>query len=282
MIRIITDTTAVLPPDIASRYNITIIPQIINFGEETFYEGIDIDIKTFMDKLQNTTTLPKTAAPPPELFRKEFDKFDPSSDTIICFHPSAEVSGTVRSASVAAMDYPQRDIRIIDTRLIASPLGTIVQLAAEWASQGISADTIVNRAQQLSRNARLYFLVDTLKYLAKGGRIGNASALVGGVLQIKPILTFLDGKVDVYEKARTHKKALARLKDIVLQQLPRSNLSYLSVMYTDKDHSSNTFANILMQELRYDQIPIRNMPPAIITHGGPGGMGVGFFTGDIP
>ena len=282
MIRIITDSTAVLPPEIASRYHIPIIPQIINFGEETYYEGVDIDVETFMDKLQKSNTLPKTAAPPPALFRKEFDKLVPISDTIICIHPSAEVSGTVRSASVAALEFPQSDIRVIDTRIIASPLGTIVQLAAEWAEQGISADIIVERVLQLTKNARLYFLVDTLKFLAKGGRIGNAAALVGGVLQIKPILTFKNGKVDIYEKQRTQKKAISRLKDIVLEQLPRANAQYLSIMYTDGDRSTENFSQSLMDGLKLHRVTIRNMPPAIITHGGPGGMGVGFFIGDIP
>jgi DegV family protein with EDD domain len=282
MIRIITDSTSVLPPEIASRYNIPIIPQIINFGEETYYEGVDIDIETFMYKLQKSNTLPKTAAPPPELFRKEFDKLVPKSETIICIHPSAEVSGTVRSASVAALEFPQSDIRVIDTRIIASPLGTVVQLAAEWVEKGISADIIVERVLRLTMNARLYFLVDTLKYLVRGGRIGNASALVGGVLQIKPILTFSNGKVDVYEKQRTRKKAISRIKEIVLEQLPRANAQYLSIMYTDGDWPTENFSQSLMEDLQLDQISIRNMPPAIITHGGPGGIGVGFFIGDIP
>lgn len=282
MISIITDSTSVLPPEIASRYNISIIPQIINFGEETFYEGIDIDIETFMHKLQNSSTLPKTAAPPPELFRKEFEKLVPKSDTILCIHPSSEVSGTVRSASVAALEFPQSDIRVIDTRIIASPLGTVVQLAAKWAENDIPADIIVERVQQLAVNARLYFLVDTLKYLAKGGRIGNAAALLGEVLQIKPILTFNNGKVDVYEKQRTYRKAIFRMREIVLEQLPRANSQYLSIMHTDGSQTTGIFSQSLMKDLKLNQISIRNMPPAITTHGGPGGIGVGFFVGDIP
>ena len=145
MTQIITDTTSCLPVEIARRYSIPIIPQVINFGTDSFYEGVDIDIDGFLTRLKATTELPKTAAPPPEMFVTEFKRLADLDEPIICIHPSAEVSGTVRSATVAAQDFPDLDIRIIDTRTLASPLGSMVQLAAEWAAAGVDADTIVAR-----------------------------------------------------------------------------------------------------------------------------------------
>lgn len=277
MVQIITDTTACLPNEVAQRYAIPVIPQIINFGTESFYEGVDIDVDTFLARLKTSPELPKTAAPPPELFAEQFQRLAEKSEPIICIHPSSEVSGTVRSATVAAMDFPQLDIRVIDTRLIASPLGTLVQLAAEWASAGLDADTIVSRVQEMSRRCRIYFLVDTLEYLARGGRIGGAAALLGSMLQIKPILRLQDGIVDQYERERTQKRAIARLKEIVLEQVPTDGTAYLSVMYAGNRAAGQALADELGKKINQSEVPIVSMPPAIITHGGPGILGVGFF-----
>ena len=124
MVKIITDTLSCLSQNVAARYQIPVISQVINFGNDSYLEGIDLDINGFMEKLKNSKELPKTAAPPPELFIKEFQRLVPEGEPILCIHPSAEVSGTVRSAQVAAEEFPQADIRVIDTRLIASPLAT--------------------------------------------------------------------------------------------------------------------------------------------------------------
>lgn len=145
MIKIITDTTSCIADDFSKRYNIPIIPQVINFGEESFYEGIQLGIDAFMQRLRSSKELPKTAAPPPELFVEQFRRLVPEGKPILCIHPSAEVSDTVRSACVAAKDFPYAVIRILDIRTVASPLGTMVQLAAEWAESGKSISEIENR-----------------------------------------------------------------------------------------------------------------------------------------
>lgn len=277
MVKIITDTTACLPKEIAQKYDIPVIPQIINFENDSYYEGIDMDIDAFMVRLKRSTELPQTAAPPPHLFAEAFQQLAPFGEPILCIHPSSEVSGTVRSATLAARDFPKADIRIIDTRLIAGPLGTIVQLAAEAAASGSDADTIVALANDLSERCRLYFLVDTLEYLARGGRIGGATALVGSVLRIKPILSLQDGRVESYEKERTHKRALARLKEIVLSQIPRDGSGHLSVMHADHLEEGQALAAELGQATNQPEVPVLNMPPAIVTHGGPGILAAGFF-----
>lgn len=277
MTRIVADTTSCLAPEIAQCYDIPVIPQVINFGTDSYLEGVDIDIATFLERLKTSPELPKTAAPPPELFVEAFKRLAEHGEPIVCIHPSTEVSGTVRSASVAAMDFPDLDIRIIDTRMIASPLGTLVQLAAEWAAAGMDTDTLVARVQEMSQRCRIYFLVDTLEYLARGGRIGGAAALLGGVLQIKPILRLHDGRVDQYERERTHKRAVARLKEIVLEQSPRDGTAYMSIMYAENKAAGQALANELGSQINQPKVPVVSMPPAIITHGGPGILGVGFF-----
>jgi DegV family protein with EDD domain len=201
----------------------------------------------------------------------------PSGQPILCLHPSSEVSGTVRSATVAARDFPDMDIRIIDTRVVASPLATLVALAGQWAHEGQGIDQIVSHIHDMLPCCRVFFLVATLEYLARGGRIGGAQALLGSMLQIKPILTLNDGKVDQYERERTHKRAVARLKEIVMQDIRRDGLGYLSVMHAAVPQEAQALADDLGQQLNITQIPILDVPPAIVTHGGPGILGVSFF-----
>jgi DegV family protein with EDD domain len=277
MVHIITDTLAGLPAETARRYNIPVIPQVIIFGTDSYLEGVEMDNATFMQRLKASRELPKTAAPPPDLFAREFQRLVPEGKPILCIHPSAEVSGTVRSATVAARDFPGADIRVIDTRLIASPLATMVTLAAEWAKAGCNADTIEARLRDLSPRCRIYFLVATLEYLARGGRIGGAAALLGSMLQIKPILTFRDGQVNQFERERTQKRAEARLKELVLDQIARDSSGHLSVMHAGVPEQGQALADDLGAKLGLTHIPILDVPPAIVTHGGPGILGVGFF-----
>jgi DegV family protein with EDD domain len=278
MIKIITDTTSGLSLEASNRYQIPVIPQIINFGNQSFYEGIDIDNPTFMRLLKASKDLPKTAAPPPELFIQEFTKLTPSGATIFCIHPSAEVSGTVRSAMMAAKEFPKADIRVIDTRTIGSPLSTLVQLAAEWAENGDDAEVIEEKINKMIPCSRLYFLVDTLEYLAKGGRIGGATALLGSVLKIKPILVLSEGRVDQFEKERTQKRAILRLIELVKSQASRNGNAYISVMHAAIPELAQEFANTLCLEFNLKSIPILDLPPAIIVHGGPGILAAAFFT----
>jgi len=127
------------------------------------------------------------------------------------------------------------------------------------------------------RRARVYFLVDTLEYLARGGRIGGAARLLGSVLQIKPILSLQGGKVEPYEKERTHKRAVGRLKEIVMEQIPMDGSGYLTVMHAGVPYAAQKLAFELGDCVHQSYVPIFDMPPAIVTHGGPGILGVAFF-----
>jgi DegV family protein with EDD domain len=278
MVKIIADTTSGLSPDFAKQHGVTVIPQIINIGEHSYYEGVDIDNARFMEELRNASELPKTAAPPPELFIKEFEWMVPQGEPILCIHPSAEVSGTVRAALMAAKEFPEADIRVIDTRTIGSPLASLIQLAIELSESGHSAADIEKALLELIPRSRIYFLVATLEYLTKGGRIGGASALLGSMLQIKPILVLKNGVVDQFEKERTYKRAYSRLKQIAVEKCPRNGAGYLSVMHADVPEQAQGLAEELGIEFGVPSIPILDLPPAIVTHGGPGILAVAFFT----
>lgn len=277
MIQIITDTTSCLAPEVAEKFNIPVIPQVINFGEESYLEGVDMNINQFMERLRIKNQMPKTAAPPPELFIEQFSKYAHDGHTILCIHPSSEISGTVRSAQIAAQDFPDSDIRVFDSRIVSSPLGTMVEHAAKWSAQGVDADTIIARLKDLSNRCRVYFLVATLDFLAKGGRIGGAQALVGSLLQIKPILCLHEGKVDRYESERTHKRALERLVEIILSQIPPDGTGDLTVLHAGVPNEGNELAEKLSKATNQPHVRVFDMPPAIVTHAGPGILGAGFF-----
>ncbi len=277
MIHIITDSTSGLPEAVAQQHHIPVIPQVIMFGDESYLEGVEMDHATFLHRLRAAKELPKTAAPPPGLFVEQFQRPVGPGDTVFCIHPSAELSGTVRSALTAAADFPDMDIRVLDTRTIAGPLAALVLLAAQWAAQGDDADAIMTRLQALIPRSHIYFLVDTLEFLQKGGRIGGAAALIGSVLQVKPILELRDGRVEPLERERTQRKALTRLKELVLAQAARGADSRLSVLHAGAPDAAKSLAADLGRQLDVTDVMIMDLTPAIVTHAGPGMLGVGFF-----
>jgi DegV family protein with EDD domain len=175
------------------------------------------------------------------------------------------------------MDFPGMDIRVIDTRTVAAPLATLVRLAVSWAEARKSADEIETRLRGMIPCCQVFFLVATLEYLARGGRIGGAAALLGSVLQIKPILTLHDGRVEPFEKGRTHHKAVARLIEIAAERIPRGQEVYLTVMHAGAPDEGRQLAEALNARLGIENIPIYNLPPAIVVHGGPGVLGLSYF-----
>lgn len=277
MVKIIADTTSCLPAPVRNQFQIPIVPQLIHFGEDSYTEGIDIDTDTFLDLLQESDNLPKTSAPPPELFREIFNNFKGTDHSLICIHPSTDLSGTVRSAETARIDFPDLDIRIIDTRLVASPLGTVVHQAAIMAANGQTAESISAAVEDLSKRCKMYFVVSTLDYLARGGRIGGASALVGNALQIKPILKLVDGRVEQHAKERTFKRALHHLKSLVLENFPGDGEGFMSIMHAGTPDLAQDLSGFFCEGLGISPPLISYLPPAIITHAGPGSIAVGFF-----
>jgi DegV family protein with EDD domain len=167
---------------------------------------------------------------------------------------------------------------VIDTRTVAGPLRGIVLAADGLAKQGARPDEVEALVREMMPRARLYFLVETLEYLRRGGRIGGASALVGTLLQIKPILTFRDGRVDQFEKERTRKRALARLRELVATEAAQGDAAHLTVMHTGDVAEANAFAEDLCAVAGASSAEIMTLAPAIIAQAGPGILAVGFFT----
>jgi len=280
VIKIIADTLSCISPAEAKELGIYYLPQIVVFGENSYRDDTEMDPISFLKRLKSSPVMPKTAAPPPALYEPIYRELAAAGHTMIVIAPTAEMSGTYRSACVAAQDFPDADIRVIDTKIIAGGMGAVVKQALKWANEGMDADTLVEKIVEMSSRMRVFFLVDTLEFLYRGGRIGAAKALFGSLLQVKPILTIDQGHTDVFESQRPHKRALARLKEIVLPDCPRDPDAHLCLMHGDAEDLARSVAAEFSVELGVpvNDIPIYDLTPAILTHSGPGVLGISYFT----
>ena len=274
---IVADTTCGLPLDMAAQLGIPMIPQQVIFGEQSYRDDTEITTAEFIKKLKAASTLPKTAAPLHTLYLPIFSKAVSSGESIVVIAPSAKLSGTVRSAETAKLEFPNADIRIIDTNTIAGCLGSLVLLANELVKNGKCADEIEKTITALAPSARTYFVVDTLEYLQKGGRIGAARALLGELLQVKPILQLKDGQAAAFDQERTKKRAVARLIDLACEQVAGKPDPRLCVMHIDAEDEAQAIRTEFTTRLKMAEIPIYILPPAIVVHAGPKALAVGFF-----
>ena len=274
---IVADTTCGLPRNLLAERGIPLIPQVVVFGEESYHDDKDLDTAAFLEKLKAAKTLPKTAAPEPPLYYPVFEEARRKKESIIVVAPTGKASGTVRSAQTAAQEFPDVDIRGVDTLTISCNLGSLVLLADDMAKAGKSADEIVTKLDEMIPRGRIYFLVDTLEYLAKGGRIGGAKRLLAELLEVKPILQVKDGQVESFEQQRTKKRALARLVEIAVEQCHSGESAHLCVIQVEAEKEAESLVEELKSKIKVPHIPIYELPPAIVVHAGPRAMGIGFF-----
>lgn len=274
---IVADTTCGLPRELIAQRGISLIPQVVMFGEDSFHDDKDFDTAVFLQKLKAARELPKTSAPEPSLYYPVFEEAKKNGDSVIVVAPTGKASGTVRSAHTAAQEFPDVDIRIVDTQTLSCNLGSLVLVADDMAKAGKSASQIVARLEDMIPRGRIYFLVDTLEYLAKGGRIGGAKRLIAELLEIKPILQIKDGQVEPFEQQRTKKRALARLVEIAAEQCPGGESAHLCVLQVEAEKEAQALVEELKSRVNVSHIPIYELPPAIVVHAGPRAMGVGFF-----
>jgi DegV family protein with EDD domain len=277
MVHIVADTLSSIPVEEAKRMKLPYLPQIIIFGEESFKDDSEIDSATFLSKLKTSKELPKTAAPYPVLYNPIFEELSKTKEPILVICPPATVSGTVRSVETAKNDFPNADIHILDTSILAAGLGYLVKKALVWAEQGDDVETIITKLKEMAGRNRTYFLLDTLDYLRRGGRIGGAKALVGGILQMKPLLAFRNGQVEPVESQRTKSKAMKSLIDLIQKECPRSDEAYFCIQEGGAKEEADLLAIEIGKFMGFTNIPMYTIPPAILVHGGPGVVGVSYF-----
>ena len=277
MIKIIADTTCRLPLDDIKNVGIETRPQFITFGTETSRDDTEINTEGFLEKLRASKTLPGTAAPPPALYTPIYEAILAAGDTALVLTPSSKVSGTFRSATVAAGDFQTDQIHIIDSKTVAGGLGSLVLAAKNWADAGLTIDELKENVIEMASRERLFFLVPTLEYLHKGGRIGGASKLFGTLLQIVPILTVKDGQVEPFDKVRTVKQAVRTIVDLTAGYCKDNPEAYLTVSECDSEPLLTQVIQELTAATGIQDIPRHTVPPAIVVHGGPGLIEISCF-----
>ncbi len=258
---IVADTTCGLPHELLEKRGIPVVPQVVMFGEESYHDDKDFDTAVFLQKLKASPTLPKTAAPEPSLYFPIFEEAKKRGESVVVVAPTSKASGTVRSAQTAAMEFPGLDVRVVDTLTVSCNLASMVLVADDMAKAGASADEIVAKLNDMIPRGRIYFLVDTLEYLAKGGRIGGAKKLLAELLEIKPILQVKDGQVESFEQQRTKKRALARLVEVVTEQCKGGAEAHLCVLQVEAEKEAEALSpgiEVQSARLRY---PDLSTPP---------------------
>lgn len=279
-VHLVTDSTCYLPADVIAEHNIRIVPLRVNWDEESFREGIDIQGKAFFDRLRQSKKIPTTSQPPVGEFVTCYQKLGELGGSIVSLHISGDLSGTVSAAEAARRMLPDLDIRIVDSRITCYGLGFMVWEAARMKAEGKTADEIVARTQELVDNMTAYFMVDDLNYLHRGGRIGTAQATFGSLIQVKPILTMRDanGVINVQEKVRTQKKALARLVELTVADCTGADKVTATVLHADNPTTAAQLEADLRKALPKAEIVLSEFGPVIGTHVGPGAVGIIFYT----
>jgi DegV family protein with EDD domain len=275
-VRIVTDSTADLPKEIREQWEIEMVPLKVHFGDETFLDGVTIEASQFYEKLAKAKELPTTSQPAPSDFLDVYRKLaeQPGAE-IISIHLSSAFSGTFQSAMLAkSMLENDADISIVDSKSASCGIGLLVVEAAKAAKAGKSKAECLEIVDRLRRSMQLYFLVDTLEYLHKGGRIGKAQALFGSLLNIKPILTIDDdGMVAPVEKVRGQKKAMARIVERIKEKHAGERVK-LYIAHANALDTAQDIAALIEEQIRVEEIQYTYIGPVIGTHAGPGAVGV--------
>lgn len=279
-IKVVTDSTSYLPRHLRDELDISVVSLSVNFEHETYAEE-EIDNDAFYRKMARSPEIPTSSQPTPQEFYDVFERLVREGHAVVGIFISSDMSGTY-STALAAKDrilemHPDARIEIIDSRSNCMELGFVVLAAARAAQAGEPMEEVLARARSMIRRTRFLFVPDTLEYLRKGGRIGGAAALLGTMLQIRPILTVIDGKTAVLEKVRTKARAVQKIVGVFLEDIERRGLGDVVVHHINDEAKGRDLAALLQEKLKR-AVPVYSIGPVIGLHVGPGSVGVAYYT----
>ena len=279
-IKILTDSTSYIPNDIKDKYDISVVSLSVVFKDEA-YKELEITNEVFYRKMKESNQIPTSSQPSIDEVYRIFENEIIKGNKVVALFISSEMSGTYSSANLVKnmiLDkYPNAVIEIIDSRVNCMQLGFAAITAAKAAKEGKDIDEVISVAKDNLKRSRFLFTPDTLEYLKRGGRIGGASALLGTLLSIKPILTVSDGNANVYLKVRTKKKAVKTIIDIFMDDIGKHGFGNVIVHHIDCEEEANDIANTIKNQLG---VSVRICPigPVIGTHVGPNSIGIVYYT----
>ena len=273
-IAVVTDSTSDLPVDIAKKHGISVVPLNVHIEDETYLDGVTISADDMYRRLPDQKVIPTTSAPSVGTFLEVYEKLAETHDEIISIHISSKLSLTFNAAANAAKEMTEKGTRVevVDTLQASMALGWTTVQVAELIASGGSIEESVALANSSSERASFVGMVDTLKYLVRGGRIGKAQGVVGTLLKIRPILTLIDGEAHPAGRARNRTKGIVRLVDIVAEAAP---LDKLAILYTTDRADAEAIA-IEVAKYSPDGTPIvAQLGPVVGNYLGPGTLGLG-------
>lgn len=274
MVKVVVDSTADLPEELVQQYEITVVPLSVQFGSETFRDGVDISKDAFYQRLtQPGQVMPTTSQPSLGDFEAVYRRLTADGSTVVSLHLHPKFSGTIRAAQQAAQLVGEDKVQVIDSGQIVMGLGFIAIEVVKALREGQSIDQIRELVRSLSDRTYLYVGLDTLHYLQQGGRIGRTRAFLGSLLSVKPIIFVKDGEPQPLEQVRTTKRIIPRLVELAVAEGP---VDHLAVLYTTDRDQAQQLANCLIEAglSSADKLVIAQMGGVIGTHIGPGGLGV--------
>jgi DegV family protein with EDD domain len=277
-VAVVTDSTADLPSQLTRGRSISVVPLTLNFEGRSLLDGVDIRPSEFYRKLPNATTHPTTSQPSAGRFAETYAQLLKNHDEVVSIHISEKLSGTFASAVQGAeMTEPKR-VHVVDSQLVSMSLGLVTLAASQMASQGENAASIAERIIAMRDNVQTYFSVATLEFLRRGGRIGRASAMLGSVLQVKPVLCIRDGLVTPLERVRTFDRALNRIIELT-REVDRGQGLCVCVGHADAERDAERVARGL--EDVAETLMIQPLGPVVGAHAGPGVVGVGCYPAEL-
>jgi DegV family protein with EDD domain len=277
-VAIVTDSTADIPPALARARGVTVVPLTLMLDGQSLLDGVDITPEQFYRRLVNAKTHPTTSQPSPGRFAEAYEALLANHDSVVSIHISEKLSGTYASAIQGAELAGGGRVRVIDSCNVSMSLGLLTLVAAQMAARGDLADQIVAKVEEIRPVAQTYFSVATLEFLRRGGRIGRASALVGSVLQVKPVLCIKDGVVTPLERVRTFDRALDRVAQLT-RDMDRGKGVCLIVGHAGADNDAERLSRML--EPIAETLMVQPLGPVVGAHAGPGVVGVGCYPADL-
>jgi DegV family protein with EDD domain len=273
---VVTDSTAYIPKELREKWNIHMIPLSVIFDNETYREEIDISDQAFYEEVKHRD-LPTTSMPPIGEFVELFEKLAKDYDEVVCIHLSSGISGTFQGAVTAGGMVDDIKLYAFDSEVSAMPQGFYALEAAKMAEQGRSGEEIIARLNEVKESAKAYFMVDDLSHLQRGGRLSSAQALIGSLLQVKPLLQFEDKKIVPFEKVRTRKKALNRVVDLLAEDAGRGGEYRAVVIHANREAEALEWKSELEAQFPNVEFLLSYFGPVIGTHLGEGSMGMGWY-----
>ena len=281
-IAVITDTDSSLPPEIAERYGIQLVPITIHFDDKSYTSGLDIDDRLLFKLVDQYNKLPTTSAPSPSAYSLIYENaFSQGAETIVTVCVSGKVSSTYDSALSAAQNFPGRDITVIDSQNLSMAQGFMAIAAAEAAQNGADKAAVLSTVASIGRRLQLYAVLSTLKYLALSGRVGKFVAGMADTFDIKPILTMDEGKLVLLERVRTRNKAIQRVLELLHQSLDGKAIERMAILHINDQARARDFQKQLCAEFSCpDSILTVEFTPGLSVHAGSGVVGVVTLAGE--